>query len=137
VRDLALAARPLGIMFQLKDDLLGVFGDPSITGKSASSDLLQGKFTALIVEAANDPNVAVDLARLRKIRADKVAHTDVDALVMSLRHRIIACGARSRVEERIAKLFDEATLVIAKAELTDQGKELLLGAAAVLGGRNQ
>ena len=40
--------RPLGESFQLRDDLLGVFGDPTTTGKSALDDLREGKRTVLI-----------------------------------------------------------------------------------------
>lgn len=42
-----------GIAFQLQDDILGIFGDPEKTGKSANSDLLQGKSTLLIIKALN------------------------------------------------------------------------------------
>jgi geranylgeranyl diphosphate synthase type I len=137
VDGLALVARPLGIMFQLKDDLLGVFGDPMITGKSDSNDLRQGKFTALIVEALDDPNVMLELVRLQKAHGDKTAAESADALVVSLRNRIVATGARERVEARILELYNEASVAIEAAEITPRGKELLLGAAAVIGGREQ
>jgi geranylgeranyl diphosphate synthase type I len=42
---------PLGIAYQLRDDLLGVFGDPEVTGKPAGDDLREGKRTVLIALA--------------------------------------------------------------------------------------
>ena len=50
-RALEAFARPLGEAFQLTDDLLGMFGDPSVTGKSADNDLRQGKPTSLMARA--------------------------------------------------------------------------------------
>lgn len=48
---LATAAEPLGRAFQVRDDLLGVFGDQDTTGKSAAGDLREGKRTLLVAEA--------------------------------------------------------------------------------------
>ncbi|WP_031469828.1 polyprenyl synthetase family protein [Sciscionella sediminilitoris] len=42
---------PIGVAFQLRDDVLGMFGDPAVTGKSASDDLREGKPTVLIALA--------------------------------------------------------------------------------------
>ena len=56
---LADVGRHLGLAFQLRDDLLGVFGDEQVTGKSATSDLREGKCTALIVHASRTPQWAV------------------------------------------------------------------------------
>ena len=49
---IAAAAEPLGQAFQVRDDLLGVFGDQGTTGKSAAGDLREGKRTLLVAEAA-------------------------------------------------------------------------------------
>jgi geranylgeranyl diphosphate synthase type I len=42
---------PLGEAFQLRDDVLGVFGDPAVTGKDRDSDLREGKRTVLLAKA--------------------------------------------------------------------------------------
>jgi geranylgeranyl diphosphate synthase type II len=55
VSRLGEAGRMLGIAFQLVDDLLGVFGDPVLTGKSVTSDLRAGKQTPLLAHARSTP----------------------------------------------------------------------------------
>ncbi|MGX7680436.1 polyprenyl synthetase family protein [Jatrophihabitans sp. DSM 45814] len=94
---LAGYGRALGEAFQLRDDLLGVFGDPSQTGKPAGDDLREGKRTllvALAVRAASDEQRAQLLAG--------VGNPDLDAAgVASLQTILIATGARRAVEDRI------------------------------------
>ena len=51
VRAVGEVGRLLGAAFQLQDDLLGVFGDPAVTGKSRTCDLREGKATALVTHA--------------------------------------------------------------------------------------
>lgn len=135
--DLEKIARPLGILFQLRDDVLGMYGDPGVTGKSDSTDLLRGKFTALVVEASNDPTVAAALAQLRRAHAEGVSEDGLRATAESLRDRITESGARDRVEARMARLREEAVEAIFEADLTEHGRELLEGAVALMGGRDK
>ncbi|MGH7327133.1 MAG: polyprenyl synthetase family protein, partial [Polyangiaceae bacterium] len=137
VADLEKIARPLGILFQLRDDLIGVFGDPSVTGKSDSTDLLRGKFTALVVEAADDSEVLGAIAELRRAHAAGAPESETRGIAENLRTRITVCGARARVEERMSLLHEEATQAIFAADLTPRGRELLVGAANVMGGRDR
>ncbi len=119
VRALAAFADPLGVAFQLRDDVLGVFGDPSATGKAATDDLREGKRTALIVEALRDGGAAEALGRVLGRR---------DATEGDLREavaRIEGCGARERVEARIVELTREARGALGRAELTAAGLALL------------
>jgi geranylgeranyl pyrophosphate synthase len=58
VAALADIGRHLGLAFQLRDDLLGVFGDEQVTGKSTLSDLREGKVTVLAVHARRTPEWA-------------------------------------------------------------------------------
>jgi geranylgeranyl diphosphate synthase type I len=64
----------LGLAFQLVDDLLGVVGDPAVTGKSASSDLRAGKSSAPVVASARAEGSAAQ--RLRAALAAGVPETD-------------------------------------------------------------
>ncbi|GAB6856776.1 polyprenyl synthetase family protein [Microbacterium xylanilyticum] len=56
VETLGVVGTTVGIAFQVRDDVLGVFGDPQHTGKSALSDLREGKITLLVAHAAADPS---------------------------------------------------------------------------------
>ena len=95
---------PLGEAFQLRDDLLGVYGDPDVTGKPAGDDLREGKRTALIayaVEAANPAQADVLRSRLGD------PQLDADGVTV-LRDVIAATGAVARVEELITERSTQA-----------------------------
>ncbi|MEP7193320.1 MAG: polyprenyl synthetase family protein [Actinomycetota bacterium] len=112
----------LGEAFQLRDDLLGVFGDPAQTGKPAGDDLREGKRTVLVALALDQ--VAPYGASL----FDKLLGSpDLgDAGVDELREAITASGARERVEQMILDLSASArTALHATTGLTDQGVEAL------------
>ena len=87
---------PLGEAFQLRDDLLGVFGDPEVTGKPAGDDLREGKRTVLIARTAERTDDAGrELLRRGLGNDDHIAQ---------LRELIISTGADAAVEEDIAIL---------------------------------
>lgn len=95
---------PLGRAFQLRDDVLGVFGDQATTGKSASGDLAEGKRTLLVAEAWDRLD---DVGRARL--ADRLGAADLTGeQAADLRRRIEACGARAAVEVRIRQEVDAA-----------------------------
>lgn len=90
---------PLGEAFQLRDDLLGVFGDPGTTGKPAGGDLAEGKRTVLVA-LAMDAAPADDAALL-----DASLGTPLDAAAIDrLRGIIDASGAARQAEKVIAEL---------------------------------
>ena len=90
---------PLGIAFQLRDDLLGVFGDPSVTGKPAGDDLREGKRTVLIALAQQElpPSDVLELDRL--LGNPALLASDI----ASLRAMLTASGAVDQVEALIAE----------------------------------
>jgi geranylgeranyl diphosphate synthase, type I len=94
----------LGEAFQLRDDVLGVFGDPEQTGKPAGDDLREGKRTVLVTTALEHASPA-DAARLRRHLGDRRLQP---AGVAEAQAVITDSGAVASVETRIAELTAEA-----------------------------
>jgi geranylgeranyl diphosphate synthase, type I len=112
---------PLGEAFQLRDDVLGVFGDPAVTGKSADDDLREGKQTLLIALAEQEADEA-GRRLLRDVLGDPTAGSaEFDAV----RRLLEDTGARARVEERIDDRTDLARAAIAAAPIADDARAAL------------
>ncbi|MCL2543529.1 MAG: polyprenyl synthetase family protein [Nocardioidaceae bacterium] len=94
---------PLGEAFQLRDDVLGVFGDPSATGKPAGDDLVEGKRTVLVAHALASAPPA-DAGRLDVALGSALLPAEVD----DLRSIIDRSGARTAVEDAINELADRS-----------------------------
>jgi geranylgeranyl diphosphate synthase type I len=112
---------PLGEAFQLRDDVLGVFGDPAVTGKPAGDDLREGKRTALVamaLEAADRAQAAV----VRRHLGDP--HLTPEG-VTALRTVLQETGALDRVERLIDELRSDALVALAAARVEDEAREVL------------
>ena len=112
---------PLGEAFQLRDDVLGVFGDPSVTGKSADDDLREGKQTLLVALAEE----AAD-ADGRRLLAETLGDpTAGPAEFDALRALLESTGARAQVEQRITERTAVARTAIAEAPLAADARAAL------------
>lgn len=112
---------PLGEAFQLRDDVLGVFGDPAVTGKSADDDLREGKQTLLIALAEE----AAD-ADGRRLLDELLGNGDAGPEEFdALRALLEQTGARARVEERIAERTALARSAIAASPLAGDARAAL------------
>ncbi|MBS2014227.1 MAG: polyprenyl synthetase family protein [Deltaproteobacteria bacterium] len=131
IAELARYGRPLGIAFQLRDDLLGTFGDPSATGKPVGNDIRQGKRTALVVELRGDAKAEALLARV--LGRDDASDDDVAEVVRAME----STGAKARVEARVAELLGEARAALEAMGLNDDAPASLWlsGAVRALGER--
>lgn len=117
---------PLGEAFQLRDDVLGVFGDPAVTGKPAGDDLREGKRTYLVaaaIEAADEAGRAALMQRLGDPDLDRAG-------IDQLREIISTSGALARTERRIAELTDRALAALSGAELDSEAYDVLVELAA-------
>jgi geranylgeranyl diphosphate synthase, type I len=94
----------LGIAFQLRDDLLGVFGDPAVTGKPAGDDLREGKLTLLVALSRAHPDRHTAAVVERAVGDPDLDPAGVDAA----REALVALGVVDDVERRITELTASA-----------------------------
>ncbi|MBV2362431.1 polyprenyl synthetase family protein [Streptomonospora nanhaiensis] len=99
---------PLGLAFQLRDDILGVFGDPGQTGKPAGDDLREGKRTLLVAETL-DRAAPADAAEFRRHLGDPALTPE---RVEWMRALVEDCGALAACERRIDDLVGQATAAL-------------------------
>ena len=116
---------PLGEAFQLRDDLLGVFGDPVVTGKPAGADLIEGKRTVLVALAL-DALPPAEAKVLDAALGTALAPDQVETLC----RLIDESGARMQVESVISELTDRSLSALAAADVTDRARGVLQGLAA-------
>ncbi|MFD5424193.1 polyprenyl synthetase family protein [Streptomyces sp. NPDC127084] len=102
LRALRSAGRCAGLAFQLRDDLLGAFGDPALTGKPALDDLRMGKLTYLLAVALRLAEATED-EEATAVLTPSGAHRTEDT-VERMRVALERTGARAAVESRIAEL---------------------------------
>jgi geranylgeranyl diphosphate synthase type I len=111
---------PLGIAFQLRDDVLGVFGDPAATGKPAGDDLREGKRTVLVAMAL-DRASAPQAELVRRRLGDP--GLDADG-VGELREVLVSTGAVDEVESLIATSTEQALAALGDP-ISDEACEAL------------
>jgi geranylgeranyl pyrophosphate synthase len=111
----------LGTAYQLRDDLIGVFGDQATTGKSNDSDLLEGKRTLLIElfhSHANDTDRAIfsSLFGRKDLNSDEL---------MTLKELLERSGAKAGVEARIETYRTESHTILDTLDIDTQHNEAL------------
>ena len=120
---LAHHGRPVGMAFQLRDDVLGAFGDPAHTGKPVGDDLREGKPTLLMAMA----RAGATPAQLRVL--DSAGSDMDDETVAAVQQVIVDTGALAGLESEIAALLDEALDALAALPDVPAAKEALAATA--------
>lgn len=125
---LELASRiglPLGLAFQIRDDILGVFGDSAVTGKPAGDDLREGKRTVLIAELSG----RVD-AETQAFFDNRLGMPDLSTAEISrMQEVLMSSGALAATEARIQAWLDDAVRAIGEAELAEEDEQRFIALA--------
>lgn len=123
---LSLFGKCVGVAFQIRDDLLGIFGDEILTGKSGAGDMHEGKYTLLMVKTLEMLKKNGNTASLKKINTlfgNKQSSLDD---VLWLKECMSDSGARLYCEKKAQSLVDGARVVLGKATINPRIKANLL-----------
>ena len=112
---------PLGEAFQLRDDLIGVFGDPLVTGKPAGDDLREGKRTVLVATTLSKASTSEREMFLRNFGRPDVNLGQID----TMREIIIETGALAELEILIEEMTLTAQAALKSVGITEQAASLL------------
>jgi geranylgeranyl diphosphate synthase type I len=105
---------PLGEAFQLRDDVLGAFGDEKLTGKPVGQDLREGKPTPLLAAAAARATSEAEAKILDLVGTDDLSVDEVAAI----QQVIVDTGALDEIEQRIDVLTTRAIVAITAVDAT-------------------
>lgn len=108
---------PLGDAFQMRDDVMGAFGETAITGKPVGDDLREGKPTPLMAIAMERANGAQ-----REVLSLVGREQLTDAQVAAAQQAIVDCGALDEMESVILRLRDEAIASLTAAPIEPSAK---------------
>jgi geranylgeranyl diphosphate synthase type I len=115
---------PLGDAFQMRDDVMGAFGDETVTGKPVGGDLREGKPTPLLARAVAAATPAQRVV-LDGVGAPGLDDTDI----ADMQEVIVETGALAALEAQIATLTDQAIAAIELAPITAPSRTELIDLA--------
>ncbi len=124
-------ATPLGLAFQIRDDLLDITGDPAVTGKAVGIDLREGRLSAVLDEALARAT-GDDRARIERVwGAGEPPEDELAAALAAVR----ASGAVEACVERVRSHTEEAVAALRGAPLRSAGTAPLVDVARALAAR--
>jgi geranylgeranyl diphosphate synthase, type I len=122
---------PLGDAFQMRDDVMGAFGDEAVTGKPVGGDLREGKPTPLLARAVEAASTA-QLAVLDRVGAPDLADDDV----AQIQQVIVDTGALDALEAHIAALTASAVAALDRIDIVPEARNELVALAEYVSWRH-
>ena len=117
----------LGLAFQLQDDLLDVYGDPTVFGKNIGGDITSNKKTYMLINAVNRANPSQREQLMKWIAAKEFDRNEKVKAVTELYNEI---GIRELCEQKIEEYYQESLVYLAKINVPDERKAELKAYAA-------
>jgi len=118
-------AIPIGIAFQIQDDILGIFGSEEKIGKPVGSDISEGKQTILVSYAKKKANVKQKMILNKLLGKEKLTLAEIE----KFRKIIISVGALNYAKKLAQDYIAESKKEIAKINLEKKSKDFLMGIA--------
>ncbi|MCL4366643.1 polyprenyl synthetase family protein [Patescibacteria group bacterium] len=123
----------LGIAFQIQDDILGIFGEEKVTGKSITSDAEEGKHTLLILSAKQKADSKQQKVLNSLYGKGKISLEELE----QIRQIFTQTGALSYSQKKADQLVKKAKDVVVKMEINSHYQQLLLSMADLLVARER
>ena len=123
----------LGRAFQLRDDVLGVFGDPGATGKPAGDDIREGKRTVLVLTALENGDAHQRDTLTSLLGTPGLTEEDLT----TAREIIETTGARDSCEELIAHSTTDALTALEGVDMDAEGLSALIALAGLATDRDR
>ena len=117
----------VGDAFQMRDDILGAFGDSAVTGKPVGGDFREGKPTPLLARACAMAN-SEDLVVLQKVGQTDLTDEDISRIQQAVIHT----GALAAIEQRITSLHDDAVRALNRSHMQGDSYDALVHLADVV-----
>ena len=117
LEELSAFGLPLGDAFQMRDDVMGAFGDTALTGKPVGDDLREGKPTPLLAIAVERSNQS-QLKVLEKVGRDALSDEDIREAQEAIRES----GALDEMEALISSLTDQAINALKALPILESAK---------------
>ncbi len=113
----------IGLAFQIQDDMLGIWGDPSVTGKAAGNDILRRKKSLPLLHALNDASTGADLAEL-------LARPDLGAADLPAALALLDAAGSRAYATSLMESYYAAGLSSLQVALGDRAEQSLLWSTA-------